>query len=162
MKRLFMMMNVAGCIFCSMAAVKVSETFGYDPIDSTRFLQAALDSSHTEIIVDVQGGDWVTLPLVGKSNKTIIFEDGAWIRAKRGEFKGLYDILIRFGNCTNVTIRGGGNPRNCGFRMWRDDYDDKSRYQHSEWSVSSLSLSFATIIFCLSAPISAFINLGTS
>ena len=64
---------------------------------------------------------------------SILFEDGAWIRAKRGEFKGVTDILIKFYSCTNVTIRGGGNPRNCGFRMWRDDYDDKSQYKHSEW-----------------------------
>ena len=36
------------------AAVKVSEAFGYDPEDSTRFLQAALDSPHREIIIDAQ------------------------------------------------------------------------------------------------------------
>lgn len=120
--------------WCSFAgAVKVSEAFGYDPEDSTRFLQAALDSTHAEIVVDAKDSPWITTPLKGtSSNKTIIFEDGAWVRAKRGAYKGKLDILMRFDGCTNLTLRGA-NPRNCGLRMWRDDYDDKSRYSHSEW-----------------------------
>ena len=133
MRNMLVAMASVGVVAQCGAAVKVSEAFGYDPADSTRFLQAALNSLHQEIIIDAKGGDWVSLPLVVRSNKTIIFEDGAWIRAKRGEFKGVVDILLKFYNCTNVTIRGGGNPKNCGFRMWRDDYDDKTQYRHSEW-----------------------------
>ena len=124
-------MAVAALAHCG-AAVKVSEAFGYDPEDSTRFLQAALDSPHREIIIDAQKTPWVALPLVGRSNKTILFEDGAWIRAKRGAYKTLTDCLLRFSGCTNVTLRGT-NAKNCGLRMWRDDYDDPAQYKHSEW-----------------------------
>ena len=124
-------MAAAALAHCG-AAVKVSEAFGYDPEDSTRFLQAALDSPHREIIIDAQKTPWVSMPLVGRSNKTILFEDGAWIRAKRGEYKGLTDILLRFSGCTNITIRGV-RAKNCGLRMWRDDYDDEAQYKHSEW-----------------------------
>ncbi len=122
---------VAALAHCG-AAVKVSEAFGYDPEDSTRFLQAALDSPHREIIIDAQKTPWVSMPLVGRSNKTILFEDGAWIRAKRGAYKSLTDCLLRFSGCTNVTIRGV-HAKNCGLRMWRDDYDDPAQYKHSEW-----------------------------
>ena len=130
-----LVLGAAFClVFAADAAVKVSEAFGYDPEDSTRFLQAALDSPHEEIVVDAKESPWVARPLKGRSGKTIIFEDGAWIRAKRGSFKGKLDILMRFDGCTNVTLRGvGGNPRNCGLRMWRDDYADTSRYSRSEW-----------------------------
>lgn len=114
------------------AAAKVSEAFGYDPADATRFLQAALDSPHREIVVDAKGAPWVARPLVCRSEKTVVFEEGAWICAKRGAFKGSHDTLLTFRGCTNVTVRGG-NPRRCGFRMWRDDYDDPSQYRHSEW-----------------------------
>ena len=122
------------------AGVKVSEKFGYDPEDATRFLQAALDSGEKEIVVDAQKGPWYARPLQGRSNQTIVFEKGAFICAKRGEFHNPHIPLIRFSHCTNVTLRGEG-PNLGGFRMWRDDYADRSKYKWSEWrhAVSLLS-----------------------
>ena len=122
------------------AGVKISEKFGYDPEDATRFLQAALDSGEKEIIVDAQKGPWYACPLQGRSNQTIVFEKGAFICAKRGEFHNPHVPLIRFSRCTNVTLRGEG-PDLGGFRMWRDDYADRSKYKWSEWrhAVSLLS-----------------------
>ena len=121
-------------------AVKGSERFGYDPTDATAFLQAALDSGLPEIVVDAKDGPWHVRPLKGRSNQTIVFERGAEIRAKRGEFHDKYTPMLLFDHCTNVVIRGE-DPRSCGFRMWHDDYMDKAKYQWSEWrhAISLLS-----------------------
>ncbi len=113
--------------------VKVSERFGYDPVDATASLQAALDSGLPEIIIDAQQGPWYSRPLKGsRSNMTIVFEKGAYIRAKRGEFHPIASILLEFRCCTNIVLRGPGGDA-CGLRMWRDDYDDRSKYAWSEW-----------------------------
>jgi hypothetical protein len=110
-------------------SVKVS-SFGFDSADSTRFLQAALDSGAKKIIVDKQATPWVTNPLFGRSNTEIIFEDGAEILAKEGSFLGQYDALLSFIAATNVTIRGLGTGGT--LRMRREDYR-KPPYKRAEW-----------------------------
>lgn len=117
---------LVGCA-ASERGVRVSERFGFDPEDSTRFLQAALDSGFPRIIVDRKSGPWVTLPLKGSSNQEIVLEPGVEIRAKRGEFRNPCDCLMTFSCCTNVTIVGRG----C-LRMWREDYG-RPPYRHAEW-----------------------------
>lgn len=133
--------------------VRISQRFGYDPADSTRFLQAALDSGERTLIVDRQAGDWFARPLQlkGRSDLTILFEDGARIVAKRGEFKNPYVALLTFDCCTNVVIRGV-SPERCGFRMWHDDYctRDKGKpnaqgYMWSEWRHGLSFLSCANV-----------------
>ena len=120
------------CTFTLLAAA-VAKCFGYSPEDSTRHLQAALDSGEPTIVLEAQEGPWIaSKPLKGRSNQTIVFGKGAYIQAKRGAFKGLGETLLTFENCTNVVILGAG-PDVCGLRMWRDDYDDKAQYAHSEW-----------------------------
>ncbi len=115
------------------AEVRVAEQFGYSLEDSTRYLQAALDSGASRIVLEAKDGPWITSkPLKGRSNQTIVFEKGTWLQAKRGCFKGLGDSLLSFVSCTNVTVLGAG-PDVCGLKMWRSDYDDKSLYRHSEW-----------------------------
>ena len=120
---------LAACAFAD--GVKVSEKFGYDKDDSTRFIQAALDSDEPEIVLDQQTGPWFATPLMCRKTKTIRFEDGAWIVAKRGEFKGVGDTLITLDACRGVKILGTG-PDRCGFRMWRDDYMTTNLYEQSE------------------------------
>ena len=95
--------------------VKVS-SFGYDPEDSTRFLQAALDSGARRIVVDKQAGPWISKPLFGRSNTEIVFEDGAEILAKKGEFMRKFDALLSFILSSNVVVRGegkGGERESC-------------------------------------------------
>lgn len=114
-------------------AVRVAERFGFDAEDSTRFLQAALDSGAPVIVLENKGSPWIAAtPLKGRSNQTILFEKGAWLQAKRGCFRGIGDMLLSFANCTNVALRGAG-PEVCGLRMWHDDYLDKAKYKPSEW-----------------------------
>ena len=101
--------------------VKVS-SFGYDPEDSTRFLQAALDSGADRVIVDRQKDPWISKPLFGRSNTEIVFEDGAEILAKKGEFLGKYDSLLSFIGMSNVVVRGDGNV------VVRNDSPDKESF----------------------------------
>ena len=111
--------------------VKVSQRFGYDPVDSTRFLQQALDSGLPKIVIDRKEKPWVARPLrVRACNQEIVLEDGVELVAKRGEFKGLGDMLLTMRCVTNVTLRGGVGA--C-LRMWKCDYTNSSLYAKSEW-----------------------------
>lgn len=104
--------------------VRVSD-FGFDEEDSTQFLQSAIDSGARIVVVDARR--WVTLPLRGRSNQGLIFEEGAVIEAKRGAFESLGATLLSYVAASNVAIHGKGT-----LRMWRDDYD-KPPYSRSEW-----------------------------
>ena len=65
----------AGCIVAVFAAfgagVKISEKFGFDKEDSTKFIQAALDSDEQEIILDKRDTPWIAQKLVCTKGKTI-------------------------------------------------------------------------------------------
>ena len=112
----------------SAESVKIS-SFGYDPEDSTRFIQAALDSDYSRIILDRQAGPWYTLPLKGRSNKEFVLEPGVELVAKRGAFLKRRDYLFEIANVTNFTLRGGEGS---AFRMWKEDYR-KPPYEPGEW-----------------------------
>lgn len=124
--------------------VKVSERFGYDPVDATEILQRALDSGLERIVIDAAPGVWVSRPLVGRSNQTVVFEKGAFIRAKRGEFHDRHQPLLKYEYCTNVTLVGAG-PDVCGLRMWHEDYTNASKYAKSEWRHALSVLSSANV-----------------
>lgn len=116
----------------SVSTVRAS-SFGYDPVDSTRFLQAALDSGAKKVVVDRQAGDWITRPLfITNSNIEVVLEDGVTIRAKRGEFYGRNDCLIDINRMAHdVILRGEGRAT---LRMNKSDYlDPKQKYPFAEW-----------------------------
>ena len=120
---------VVACGACAgEEGVKVS-SFGWDPADSTRFIQAALDSDAPVIVFDRKEGPWVTLPLWARSNKKIVFEPGVELQAKKGEFRGIRDYLFSVERVENVTIIGSGGAR---MKMHKSDYQ-KPPYEHSEW-----------------------------
>ena len=105
---------VAGSGGAAPAVVKVSD-FGFDEADSTRFLQAALDSRAKRVVIDAKR--WVSLPLRCHGEQEIFFEDGAVVEAKKGAFLGKSDTLFTAAACTNLTIGGKGE-----IRMHHDDY----------------------------------------
>ena len=107
---------------------KVSERFGFDPEDSTASLQAALDSGLPEIVIDRRESPWVTRPLFVRSNQRIVFEQGAEILAKRGEFKDPRSRLFALIGVTNVTFVGNGAK----VKMWANDYANAKKYTRSE------------------------------
>ena len=110
--------------------VKVSDV-GWDPVDSTRFAQAALDLGARRVIFDRQAGPWVVAPLKARSNTEIVFEDGVELVAKKGEFHGIRDHLLEFHGVTNVSLVGLGR-RGGTLRMHRSEYRAKP-YLPSEW-----------------------------
>ena len=123
-------MALFGVNAASSDVVKVSQ-FGHDPKDSTRFIQAALDSGAKRVVFDRQNGPWVALTVHARSNQEIVFEEGVELQAKRGAFMGLRDSLFNFDNVTNVTLRGLGK-RGGILRMHKKDYQ-KPPYPRSQW-----------------------------
>lgn len=110
--------------------VKVS-SFGFDAEDSTRFVQAAMDSEHQEIVFDKMPSPWIVTPVKGRGNKRIVLEEGVEIAAKRGSFTNTGVRLLSFTCCTNIAIVGRGAK----IRMWKEDYSKppyvKSEYRHA-------------------------------
>ena len=108
--------------------------WGFDKEDSTFYLQAAIDSGVPRLIVEKMGSPWIVTPIKAVSNQHLVFEPGAVLLAKRGEFVGLNDRLLSLNGVENVRITGHGAK----LRMWRDDYargkDGKGRdYRRGEW-----------------------------
>lgn len=92
--------------------------WGFDPNDSTSFLQAAINSRVPRLIVDALPNTWYATPLRCVSNQEIVFEKGARLAAKRNAFQNKGDTLLTLSLVTNVTLRGPGAE----IRMFRDDY----------------------------------------
>ena len=126
----FAILALVGTGLAHADGIKVSERFGFDPEDSTRYLQRALDSGLPKIVIDRQSGPWRTLPLkVRAGNQEIVFEDGVCVEARRGAFKSPGDMLLTLRCVTNVTLRGPGAE----LRMWKCDYTNAALYAKSEW-----------------------------
>ncbi len=108
--------------------------WGFDPKDSTEFLQSAINSKVKKLIIDRQKSAWVTRPLTGVSNQEIVFEKGTELIALKGAFQSKDDCLISFPQCENIIIRG--EKKDCGksehIRMHKQDYESPA-YEHSEW-----------------------------
>ena len=112
--------------------LKVS-SLGFDPVDSTEYLQRAFDSGARKVVIDRQASDWITRPLyLTNSNVEVVLEDGVVLKAKRGEFYGRNDCLVRIeGKAENVAIRGEGTAM---LAMNKSDYADPAqKYAFSEW-----------------------------
>ena len=52
------------------------------------------------------------------------------LQARRGGYAGMGDCLLKANDVENVTVCGGGPDT--VLRMWREDYANVSRYNHSE------------------------------
>ena len=110
--------------------VKVSD-FGWNPEDSTEFVQAALDSGARRVVFDRRGGPWVVRPVKARSGTDIVFEDGVELVAKKGEFHGKRDYLLDMTDLSDITLTGLGEKGGV-LRMNKADYQ-KPPYSPSEW-----------------------------
>jgi len=102
--------------------------WGFDAADSTRFVQAAIDSGAKTVLVPYMGAPWVITPVTLRGNLTLLFEPGVLVLAKRGEFQDTGDSLFAARDCENITLRGYGAT----LRMWKQDYQ-KAPYKKGEW-----------------------------
>lgn len=108
--------------------------WGFDPADSTAFLQDAINSKVKRLILDRRASPWMTRPLTGVSGQEIVFEAGAELVAVAGAFRGKGDCLLSFTDCHDVILRGkredGG--QSARIRMHKQDYQSDA-YEPSEW-----------------------------
>ena len=102
--------------------------WGFDSLDATRCLQAAIDSGVPKLVVGNVGKPWVVEPIRLVSNQEIVFEEGVEVVARKGSFKGDADSLFTASVKENVTLRGYGAV----LRMRRSDYA-KPPYAKAEW-----------------------------
>jgi hypothetical protein len=102
--------------------------WGFDPLDATESLQAALDSRAKVIEVEDMGRPWIVTMIQLPGDKEIVFEKGAVIEAKRGAFRGKNDCLFSARGRKHLKLRGGGAT----FRMHKADYH-KPPYELAEW-----------------------------
>ena len=102
--------------------------WGFDPADSTKSIQNAINSGAKRVIIADMGRPWIVTPLLAASDQELVFETGAVLQAKKGEFKGGNDSLLSVLNKKNVTITGYGAT----WRMHRDDYAQPP-YTKAEW-----------------------------
>jgi len=108
--------------------------WGFDPLDSTAYLQDAINSKVKRLILDRQASPWITRPLTGTSHQEIVFEEGTELVALEGAFRAKSDCLLSFRECQNVVLRGerteGGDCPH--IRMRKQDYQSAG-YEKSEW-----------------------------
>ncbi len=103
--------------------------WGFDPEDSTRFLQAALDSGASTVVIPRMNTPWITGPLfINRDDLEVFFEPGALVMAKQGEFLGAGDCLFLVQDRTRIVFRGYGAT----LRMRKLDYI-RPPYANGEW-----------------------------
>ncbi len=103
--------------------------WGFDPEDSTEAIQAAFDSPADRVIIPKTEEPWIVRPLhVRRGDLEIIFEEGAHLMAKEGEFRGLNDSMIEFRDVENIVLKGYGAT----LQMRKEDYQNPP-YEPAEW-----------------------------
>ena len=109
--------------------VKAS-SFGFDAKDATVCLKRAIASGAEKVIIDNVGKEWLSGPLVLRSNLELVLEKGVTLRAKSELFKERVIYFIAVRDVENVTIRGEKGAKIC---MNKADFMDMSKYVQSEW-----------------------------
>ncbi|MBS1829271.1 MAG: right-handed parallel beta-helix repeat-containing protein, partial [Acidobacteria bacterium] len=102
--------------------------WGFEAEDSTRALQAAIDSGAKKVIVPYMGSPWILTPVRLRGNQELHLEPGVVLLAKRGSFLGRGDSLLTADGMENLLIRGYGAT----LRMHKADYQ-KPPYDKAEW-----------------------------
>jgi hypothetical protein len=102
--------------------------WGFDPLDSTEYLQAAINSGVSRLTIPNMGQDWVVRPIFLRSNLELVFEEGVVVTAKKGEYRGKRDSVFTAQDVENLVMRGYGAT----IRMHKDDYASPA-YEKAEW-----------------------------
>ena len=104
--------------------------FGYSPMDSTKFLQAAIDSGARTVRLDASRGDWCIQTVCLRSDLELVIGEGVCVRAVPGAYRNRYATMFRAMGVTNVTVRGEAGA---SLSMCKPDYLDVTRYEWGEW-----------------------------
>lgn len=127
MKKTIFAITFLSAVILNAAPVRVS-SFGFDPVNATKCIQAAFDSEHKELIIDNTGKDWIVDPLTLRSNKNITIEDNVVIRARKNGFHAIRDSVFILDAVSNVNITGGKNV----VIINENDYFNRKVYSQSE------------------------------
>lgn len=128
MKQLITAIVLSVGFLLTAAPVKVSKSFGFDKVNATKNIQAALDSGNKEIIIDYTGSDWIVDPLFLRSNQTVFIEDNVIIRARKDGFHNTTDSIFFASGIDNTQVIGGKNVT----IFHENDYFNKKVYSQSE------------------------------
>lgn len=104
--------------------------WGFNKEDSTKALQAAIDSGVKKLIVDNTGSDWVVDPIFLANGQEIVFEKDVVVIAKKGSFKNLTDCLFTAKLKKGIVLRGESGAT---LKMRKADYLNPAEYKHGEW-----------------------------
>ena len=104
--------------------------FGYSPMDSTAFLQAAIDSGARTVRLDASRGEWCIKNVRLRSDLELVIGEGVCVRAVPGAFRSTGAMMFLAKGVTNVTVRGEAGA---SLSMCKPDYLDDTRYKWSEW-----------------------------
>ena len=102
--------------------------WGFQPQESTRALQAAINSGAEKVIVEKMDGPWIVNKIDLAGNQELVFEKGAVVVAKKGAFHGPTDSLFSAWNKANIKLTGYGAT----LKMHRADYASR-QYSKAEW-----------------------------
>lgn len=102
--------------------------WGFDPEDSTRFVQAAINSGAQRVVISNMGQDWVITPITLAGDQEIFLEPGVVVSAKKGAFHGTHDSLFKAMDKSNITIGGYGAT----LKMQKQDYMSDA-YKKAQW-----------------------------
>lgn len=92
--------------------------WGFDEDDSTKALQAAINSGAKRVIVPNMTTDWIVRPITLAGDQELVLEEGVVVTAKRGSYRGGGDSVFSARDIANLTIRGYGAT----VRMQKEDY----------------------------------------
>ncbi|MHC5061000.1 MAG: right-handed parallel beta-helix repeat-containing protein [Planctomycetota bacterium] len=115
--------------------------WGFDEVDSTEAIQAAINSGATKVIIPYVGREWIVRPIKLANNQEVFFEPGVVVMAKKGEFKDKTDCLFSGNGLNKVTLKGYGAT----LRMRKSDYNS-SKYTKSEHRHTLIMLGSSDII----------------
>jgi hypothetical protein len=102
--------------------------WGFDRQESTKALQAAINSGAAKVIVEKMDGPWIVDKIQLADDQELVFQEGVVVEAKKGAFHGKNDSLMTAQDKKNVKLTGPGAT----LRMHRADYDS-SAYTKAEW-----------------------------
>ena len=112
---------------------KAAATYLEGTRDGTLGLQAALNCSAVELVVDpspMNNGVWLAQPLLltNRGPKRVVVQEGVRVEALPGAFLGKMDSLLTVFEADGVTIEASGAT----LHMRKEDYIQTDIYNHSE------------------------------
>lgn len=104
--------------------------WGFDGVDDTRVLNAAINSGASVVLVPAMESPWQTGPLEISVTTplTLVFEPGTMVEAIEGGYEELDDWLLTIHDREDIHIVGYGAE----IRMRKDDYRGPG-YERSQW-----------------------------